>query len=39
MGFNNIFTRGFTQITACKQLADKENHPNYLMEVETCSGA
>jgi len=37
MGFNNIFTCGFTQITASKQPANRKNYPDYnLMEVETC---
>jgi len=40
MGLNNIFTCGFTQITECKQPANKKNHPDYnLMEVETCACA
>lgn len=40
MGFNNIFTCGFTQITACKQPANRKNYPDYNhMEVETCVGA
>jgi hypothetical protein len=29
MGFSNIITCGFTQITACNQPTDRENHPDY----------